>query len=95
MMAFTTAERNAIKKIVRAEYERLSERDKRVEDLINSSEKNEAASEEITDELLDWISRRKYSRWIVATILGLTFFAGWQVGVNYYAISLFVVEWLG
>ena len=42
--------------------------------------------EDGTDEILLWCAKRRFSRWIVAFILGLTFYSGWLMANNHLAI---------
>ena len=51
--------------------------------------------EDTADELLIWCANKPYSRWIVAMILGATFFAGWLAANNWIAIVHFVREATG
>ena len=89
MPVFTREERAAIEQIV---VQEISAREAEVAD---ANDEAEGTAEVITDDLLEWIAGRKYSRYISSALLGIAFFAGWIIGSNYYAITLTIAEWIG
>lgn len=53
-------------------------------------------AEELADEFLLWAAKKRYSRWIVATISGLLVFVGFLVGSAYnIAKYLYNLQFLG
>ena len=64
-------------------------------DKTETAEGLDDAIEDTADELLLWCANKPYSRWIVAFILGLTFYAGWLAANNHLAIIHWVRETTG
>lgn len=76
MSIFKPEERHVIRSIAGQEYERRSRLDRKVARALKAheDEKDTTETEVIADELLSWIARRKYSRYIVF---------GWSFGLIY------------